>query len=335
MRRKKVLIVTHTGDNDSVDAVIRSIEEAGGEAIRFDVDRYPLTTTLTTSFLSSRWSCLLRTPEAEYELADTSAVWYRRSHNLGKGVQQAADPQFLAAIMGELRHTLMGMLEGLPCFQMERFSVYRRLDSKEEQLKKAVLCGLLVPDTCISNDERQVKAFIRAQQGPVIAKMQSSFAIKRNGEEHVVFTSELTDAGSDDLEALRLCPMIFQQKIEKKLELRVTIVGQALFAFSIDSQRLGNAKTDWRKEGAAMINDWQPYELPHRVKRQLLEFMGGYGLNYGAIDLLLTPGDEYYFLEVNAAGEYFWLDRLCDHAISRQIAAVLLGNADRMQPVAK
>src|SRR4051812_2239286 len=140
MQHKKVLIVTHTGDNNSVDAVIHSIEEAGGEAIRFDVDRYPLTTTLTTSFHGSRWSCLLHTPEAVYELADTSAVWYRRSHNLGKGVQQAVDPQFFAATMGELRHTLMGMLEGLPCFQMERFSVYRRLDSKEEQLKRAARC---------------------------------------------------------------------------------------------------------------------------------------------------------------------------------------------------
>jgi len=335
MQPKKILIVTHTGDNSSVDAVIRSIEEAGGQAIRFDVDRYPLTTTLTTSFRGNQWSGLLHTPGADYELADISAVWYRRSHGLGKGLQQTADPQFLPAIMGELRHTLMGMLEGLPCFQMERFSVYRRLDSKEEQLKKAARHGLLIPNTCISNDENQVRAFIRRQNGLVITKMQSAFAINLDEEEHVVFTNEVTPASINDLNALRLCPMMFQQKIEKKLELRVTIVGQALFAFSIDSQRVDNAKTDWRKEGASMINDWQPYELPQQVKQQLLAFMAGYGLNYGAIDLLLTPGDEYYFLEVNAAGEYFWLDRLCDNAISRQIAAVLLGNVVRMQPAVK
>ena len=57
--------------------------------------------------------------------------------------------------------------------------------------------------------------------------------------------------------------------------------------------------------------------------------MDAYGLNYGAIDLILTPEGEYYFLEVNAAGEFFWLDKCCNHAISRQIAAVLLGQAER------
>ncbi len=57
--------------------------------------------------------------------------------------------------------------------------------------------------------------------------------------------------------------------------------------------------------------------------------MDVYGLNYGAIDLILSPEGQYYFLEVNAAGEFFWLDKICDHAISRQIAHVLLGKASR------
>ncbi|WP_341837106.1 hypothetical protein WJU16_04385 [Chitinophaga pollutisoli] len=57
--------------------------------------------------------------------------------------------------------------------------------------------------------------------------------------------------------------------------------------------------------------------------------MDRYGLNYGAIDLILTPEGKYYFLELNAAGEFFWLDKLCDGAISRQLAAVLTGSAER------
>ena len=329
MEHKKILIITHTGDNTSVDTVIRCIEAAGGEAVRFDVDRYPLETTLTTSFHGRRWSGLLHTPEADYPLEDVTAVWYRRSHGMGKGLQRVTEPQYLPAIMGELKHTLMGMLEGLPCFQLERFSVCRRLDSKEEQLKTAARCGLLIPNTCISNDPDQVRAFINRVGGPVVTKMQSAFAINGEEGEQVVFTSSLTPASAEALDSLRLCPMVFQQKIEKKLELRVTIVGSGVFAFSIDSQKLDNAKTDWRKEGLSLVNDWQPYELPRQLEQQLLDFMDACGLNYGAIDLLLTPGDEYYFLEVNAAGEYFWLDRLCEHAISRQIAAVLLGDAAR------
>jgi hypothetical protein len=331
MAKQKILIVTHSADNTSTQIVIDNIVKAGGVAVRFDVDRYPLEASLSTSFEKGRWRILLDTGSGIHDLEDVTAVWYRRSYNLGKGLQTVIDPEYLPATIGEVKRTLMGMLEGLNCFQLARNSVYRRLDSKEEQLKVAVRNGLLIPDTCISNDPAVVGRFIEEQGGSVISKMQSSFAVYREAEEHVVFTNAVTTGHLQELDTLRYCPMVFQQQVEKKLELRVTIVGQEVFAFSIDSQRIDNARVDWRKEGANMVHDWQLYQLPGDVKENLLSFMDEYGLNYGAIDLILTPDDQYYFLEVNAAGEFFWLDRLCDHAISRQIAAVLMGAAPRRE----
>lgn len=329
MAKQKILIITHSADNTSTQIVIDNIQKAGGEAIRFDVDRYPLEASITTSYENGRWRVLLDTGSAVHELEEVTAVWYRRSYNLGKGLQTVIDAEYLPATIGEVKRTLLGMLEGLDCFQLSRHSVYRRLDSKEEQLKVAVRNGLLIPHTCISNNPAVVSRFIEAQRGPVISKMQSSFAIYREAAEHVVFTNEVTAGHLQELDKLQYCPMVFQQQVEKKLELRVTIVGREVFAFSIDSQKVANARVDWRKEGANMVHEWQPYQLPGEVQAKLLSFMDAYGLNYGAIDLILTPDDQYYFLEVNAAGEFFWLDRLCDHAISRQIAAVLMGTADR------
>jgi glutathione synthase/RimK-type ligase-like ATP-grasp enzyme len=329
MAKQKILIVTHSADNTSTQIVINHIIEADGEAIRFDVDRYPLETSLTTSFQNNRWRILLDTGSAVHNLEDVTAVWYRRSFNLGKGLQTVIDQEYLRATIEEVKRTLMSMLEGLNCFHLARHSVYRRLDSKEEQLKVAVRNGLLIPDTCISNNPEQVHAFIQQQERGVITKMQSSFAIYREAEEHVVFTNEVTVDHLQELNTLRYCPMVFQQQVEKKLELRVTIVGREIFAFSIDSQKVANAQVDWRKEGVNMVNDWQPYTLPDEIQSKLLSFMDDYGLNYGAIDLILSPDDQYYFLEVNAAGEFFWLDRLCNHAISRQIAAVLMGTVPR------
>jgi glutathione synthase/RimK-type ligase-like ATP-grasp enzyme len=329
MAKQKVLIITHSADNTSTSVVMNKIQEAGGEAIRFDVDRYPLETSLTTTFRQNRWKVLLHTGSDTHDLDDVTAVWYRRSYNLGKGLSQTIDEEYLPATLEEVKRTLLGMLEGLDCFHLARPSVYRRLDSKEEQLKVAVRHGLLIPDTCISNSPEQVSRFIEQQGGSVVSKMQSSFAIYREAEQHVVFTNTISAHQPEELATLQFCPMVFQQQIEKKLELRVTVVGRAVFAFSIDSQRVENAQVDWRKEGVNMLNDWQPYTLPEELQNKVLAFMDDYGLNYGAIDIILSPDDQYYFLEVNAAGEYFWLDRLCNHAISSQIAAVLLGNAER------
>lgn len=328
MAKKKVLIITHCNDNTSVDKVIDFINAAGGEAIRFNVDNYPMQYALTSSFINNNWRVTLTDGPTRHELNDVTAVWYRRSYNLGGALKSTLPKEYLGPTMREVQHTLFGMLEGLPCFHIAKYSEYRRLDSKEEQLRMAVKHGLPIPATCISNSPEQVKEFVE-QQRPVVAKMQSSFAIYRGEKEHVVFTNEITDAHLQELNNLQYCPMTFQQKLEKKLELRVTVVGREIFAFSIDSQKMANAKVDWRKEGAAMVEDWKPFQLPQEIKDKLLSFMADYKLNYGAIDLILTPDDQYYFLEINSAGEYFWLDMLCNYEISKQIAAVLLGDAER------
>jgi glutathione synthase/RimK-type ligase-like ATP-grasp enzyme len=329
MAKDKVIILTHSADNICVDTVSRFVKEAGGEAIRFNVDQYPLHNRLTSVYRNGSQEIVLENESGIHTLHDATGIWYRRSYNIGKGLDELIDREYLPATISESKRTLFGMIEGLDIFQMERFSVYRRLDSKEEQLRIAAACGLKIPATCISNDPAAIRHFMESINAPVITKMQSAFAIYREGEEHVVFTNTVEATHLQELDSVQYCPMVFQERIEKQLELRVNIVGQAIFAFSVNSAVTERSATDWRKDGAALVGSWEPYELPEDLQQKLLAFMDIYGLNYGAIDLILSPDNQYYFLEVNAAGEYFWLDRLCDHAISRQIANVLLGKVSR------
>ncbi|WP_298739463.1 MvdC/MvdD family ATP grasp protein [uncultured Chitinophaga sp.] len=329
MAKEKVIILTHSADNISVDTVSRFVKEAGGEVIRFNVDQYPLHNRLSSVYRNGQQEIMLENESGLHTLHDAAGIWYRRSYNIGKGLEQFIDKEFLPATLQESKRTLFGMIEGLDIFQLEKYSVYRRLDSKEEQLRIAAACGLNIPATCISNDAAVIRRFIRSVDAPVITKMQSAFAIYRGGEEHVVFTNTVDESQLEELDNVQYCPMVFQERIEKQLELRINIVGHAIFAFSVNSAVSDRSATDWRKDGAALINSWEPYELPQDIQQKLLAFMDVYGLNYGAIDLILSPDNRYYFLEVNAAGEYFWLDKLCDHAISRQIAHVLTGKASR------
>src|SRR5690606_13984591 len=128
-----------------------------------------------------------------------------------------------------------------------------------------------------------------------IVKMQSGFAIYENGEEHVVFTNVITKDNFDTIDTLKYCPMQFQEKIEKKVELRATVIGDKVFTFEIDSQKEENAKIDWRKEGIKMIEDWKEHTLPADIETRLLQLMDYYEHDYGAIDLILTPEGIYYF----------------------------------------
>ncbi|HYC28056.1 MAG TPA: hypothetical protein VEB42_04555, partial [Chitinophagaceae bacterium] len=141
MAKKKVLIITHSQDNASTGKVVNFINEAGGEAIRFNVDRYPMDYSLTTSFTGNKWHVALSDSVNTYDLSELAGVWYRRSFNLGAGLKETLPKEFLGPTIRELQHTLFGMLEALPCFQIAKYSMYRRLDSKEEQLRMAVKHG--------------------------------------------------------------------------------------------------------------------------------------------------------------------------------------------------
>lgn len=60
--------------------------------------------------------------------------------------------------------------------------------------------------------------------------------------------------------------------------------------------------------------------LPPNVEKQLLGLMKVLDLQFGAIDLIRTPNDEYIFLEINPNGQWLWIEDQLGLAVSRAIA---------------
>jgi len=112
--------------------------------------------------------------------------------------------------------------------------------------------------------------------------------------------------------------------VPKSLEIRVTVVGQRVMSAAVDSQVSARATHDWRRDGVRMLQDWRPYELPIEVEEKILRLMDHFSLNYGAIDVILTPDGKHVFLELNPCGEFFWLERSPGLPISDAIADLLL-----------
>ncbi|MCG8395012.1 MAG: hypothetical protein MI745_18215, partial [Pseudomonadales bacterium] len=159
----------------------------------------------------------------------------------------------------------------------------------------------------------------------MIVKTLSSFAVYEQGEQKVMFTNTVSDADLEHLESLQYGPCTFQENVPKAFELRVTIIGDKVFAASIDSQQSAKTVTDWRRDGIGLIQDWQPYDLPIDIEQKLLRLMHRLRLNYGAADFVVTPDGRHVFLEVNPAGEFFWLEKFSPHfPLSAAIADRLL-----------
>jgi len=320
-----ILIITHSEDNESVALVTEAIARQGGHTIRFDTDRYPTDVRLTAYYGASGDERLtLTNEEGEFDLREVTAIWHRRLR-FGAHLPTGLDKQLRHASLGEASAAAHGMLASLKTFRMDHVQHIRYAENKQLQLQVARELGLDIPRTLTTNDPSVVRAFAKSCESGMVTKMLSSFAIHEEGKELVVFTNAVQQEDLDDLSGLNLCPATFQELIHKSLEIRVTVVGHRVMCASIDSQISTRATHDWRRDGVRMIQDWQPYQLPIEVEEKILCLMNYFSLNYGAIDIILTPDGKHIFLELNPCGEFFWLERTPGLPISDAIADVLLG----------
>jgi len=318
-----ILIVTHSEDNDSVVRVIEGIRRKGEQAIRFDTDRYPTDVRLTAFHGTSDERLTLTNDEGEFDLREVTAIWHRRI-NFGASLPAGLDRQLRHASLGEASAAAHGMLSSLKAFRMDHLHHIRRAENKQLQLQVARELGLNTPRTLTTNDPTAVRAFAKSCEGGLVTKMLSSFAIYEEGKELVVFTNPVKPQDLEDLSGLSLCPATFQELLPKSLEIRTTVVGNRVMSAAVDSQVSARATHDWRRDGVRMLQDWRPYQLPHDVEEKILRLMNFFSLNYGAIDIILTPDNQHVFLEVNPCGEFFWLEHAPGLPISEAIADTLL-----------
>lgn len=326
---KKVLLISHSGDTVTVEAVADAIRRKGGEPVRFNTDLYPGDVQLDAGEENGKWRNRLFTENGDvHSLDEFESLWYRRIR-IGSNLKKSLDAEYIAPSIDESRQTFFGMVAALDIFKLDDPLKMEWANRKQLQLQVAKNMGLTIPNTLITNEAEAVKKFYRENPHGVITKMQASFAIMQQGQEQVVFTNSVNEDALDELEQIRFCPMTFQENVPKKLELRTIIVGNKLFTASVDSQKASDAKDDWRKKGLSFVNDWEKFDLPAEVEESLLKFMQHFGLNYGAFDFILTPDDQLYFLEINTAGEFYWLERKPGFPISESLAGLLLGNEQR------
>jgi MvdD family ATP-grasp ribosomal peptide maturase len=321
-----VLIITHSDDNESVARVTHAIARKGGDTIRFDTDRYPSDVRLTAHHDKSRGERLtLTNDQGEFDLREVTAVWHRRL-NIGGRLPAGLDKQLRHASLGESSAAVHGMLASLKAFRVDHLHHIRHAENKQLQLQVASELGLDTPRTLTTNDPIAVRAFANSCESEMVTKMLSSFAIYDGGKELVVFTNAVKSEDLEDLSGLRLCPATFQELLSKSLEIRATVVGQRVMSAAVDSQVSARAAHDWRRDGVRMLEDWRPYQLPLEVEEKILRLMNYFSLNYGAIDIILTPDGRHVFLELNPCGEFFWLERSPGLPISDAIADLLLNH---------
>lgn len=107
-------------------------------------------------------------------------------------------------------------------------------------------------------------------------------------------------------ESVGLTPGIYLEYIEKEYELRVTVIGEKIFAAKI-SKRQGGAFLDWRFHIDSNQAIVEKFELPDNFKAKIFNVVEEFDLKYGCLDFAVSNGVP-YFLEINPTGQFLFIE---------------------------
>jgi len=301
-----VLAVTSRNDDSTFLPLQAALATRGAELVRFDTEFYPQEAGLNTRLDQAQWTGSLHLPNGRrLDLDAIDAVWLRRLRPAQTLPRRELGASAFRACYREAVAHLTGVFSTLQCPVIDPPLTAERSECKPFQLVMARRAGLVTPETLITTEGPPVRRFAAAQ-GPLITKLMDGWVVEQGDTKGTVPTSAV---GPDDLahlDGLRLAPGAFQPQLPKALEARVLVLGDRLLAAAVDSQVDDRGAVDWRQNGD-LLDAFFTIEPPKEVGDALLRYARSIGLRYGAADFILTPDGQWVFLELNACGEWGWL----------------------------
>lgn len=305
-----ILIVTYKEDY-TVDFLVTKLNEQKKQFIRLnteEIEKY-----------SYDW---FNHSDASFrinEVKDFEGVWFRRL-KLPEFNTDATISDYLAT---EYEFLFSNLLRNINArYWMSQPDALYRAENKIVQLKAAESLHFNIPATLLSNNKILVKEFEEKHSSSgIIIKPLFSGRIELSEGVQLIYTNEVDKGHLNTLDEYDLTPCIFQKKIAKDYELRVTVVGKRVFAAKVNSQEHEKTKIDWRRQRL----NFEAYTLPDDLKNMCIRLVQSLDINFGAIDMIKSTDGSYYFLEINPNGQWAWIEIDTGMSISQAIIDFLYG----------
>lgn len=308
-----VLAVT-TSDDDTTE-LASALQSRGARLVRLASDDFPSAVRLDAEPTTAGYHGTLTTADGErVDLQSLRSIWMGRLATGRKIASEGLDRRTVSACRLEASATLEGLLAGLAAPQVNELDTMLRSERKPLQLVLAARAGLAIPQTRLGNDANGLRTF--ASKCPSITKMVST-PVLSDGRVGVP-TSRVPDDLSDLDRSLRLAPTLFQEHVDKDLDIRAIVVADTVLAAGVDARETDGAQVDWREGSSTLMARFRPVEVPATVREGLLRLHRELGLVYGAADFVRRTDGTWVFLETNAAGRWAWLQ-----AIGLDVAGLL------------
>ena len=259
--------------------------------------------------------------------SEVSAVWLRRPFvELSLEEQNRSDTDF-RIWKNEWNKTLLGLycaIRYVPWLNPLREAY--RAENKYYQFEAAQALGFNVPVTIVSNLKAELEEFVVQNKGNVVMKlMGQEFYLSEEDKFKGIYVNRINEMDLQDFGGVSENPIVLQRYIEKAFEVRYTVVGDEHHVCKIESQKSNIANVDWRRYDIPNTPH-SPMEPPGPIRDQVARLMSLLEISFGALDFIVSTSGIWYFLEVNAAGQWLWIVDLTGLPIAESVSKWLIGS---------
>jgi len=313
-----ILLITNKGDI-TTDFVVKELTKAKASFYRLNTEDFLSKFFLNFNFHKNEFTLFDNERKIEIDLLKIKSVYYRRpilpsktTNNLTRGEE--------IFIINEITNYLEGLYKILKnAFWISPVFAIREAESKIHQLQVAKELGFNIPPSLITTDYKITEEFITEFKS-IIKPIKTGF-IEDEGNEKIIFTTLFDD--NSQLERIQTCPTYFQKFINKTSDIRVTVIGNKVFAAQILSQEYDETKIDWRKAERIKLQ-YEKIELSSTLSDLCIKLTKKLGLNFGAIDFVKDENGGFLFLEINPNGQWAWIEKQLDYNLSYEISKLLI-----------
>lgn len=189
--------------------------------------------------------------------------------------------------------------------------------------------NIRIPNTLVTRKKSELIPFFAKHKNGIIVKSLASnfhYCVTKSEVEQI-WQYGITN--SVDETKLKLVPeefdlSLFQEKLDKKFELRVLFVAGICFPQIIFSQKHDFSEVDYRQGLGDKEMRQSNVGLPQEITDQINRLMAFLDLNIGCVDIVVTKQNEYVFLEVNPSGIFTDMMDNCNYDMHYEIAKYLM-----------
>lgn len=308
-----ILLVTNRSDL-TADWLVLELEKRATPFIRFNTEDYPVDVGLEWT---EAGESVLRLADAAVTVEELSAIWWRRP--VSPRVE-SSDPALSAWLSEEAGAALQGVWASASPLWVNDPARNRAAGNKPRQLRAARAQGFDVPPTLVSNDPERLRAFAEQRGDRLVCKPLTHGQVD-DTRDRVFWTRSLD---REDIKALLMAgpePYLLQELVAKAYDIRVTVVGDQVFAARIENCA-DNALIDWRRADTGTLRH-APETLPDDVADACLRLTRHFGLQFAAIDLARTRDGGHAFFELNPNGQWAWIEQLTGLPIAASLTDLL------------